>query len=386
MTFTFIVTSWNIEDYISRCLHSLAPCLRPGDQLIIVDDGSDDCTCEEIETCFDMLASRGVALLPIFLGSNTQGGVGIPANVGLAEATGEAIFFVDGDDWVDPVGLNAARQRFDRTSHDILIANYNVYHEVEDRFSAPPDTPLWNHVPHTNTEEARRHLALQLVGVPWRKIYKTSFLTQNQIRFPEGPFFYEDNPFHWQVCLAARDIHFFDRVVCSHRVGRTGQTMAATGTELTVFFGHYERIVSQLKTHKYRPDALRWLLENMAWHIDRLSSAAYWTYAVRAEETLSRIPQEDWDAMRHDPVALRAWGPARMLARGDISGVVSIWQQQAMLRRLDHLENRVEQSDESTAHSHSRLIHLLEGISAVQEFEALRALSVDRLPRKDVFF
>lgn len=382
MTFTFIVTSWNIEDYIRLCLHSIAACLRPGDQLIIVDDGSDDCTCEEIEACFDMLSSRGADILTVFLGTNTQGGVGIPANIGLAEATGEAIFFVDGDDWVDPVGLNAARQRFEKIDCDILIANYNVYHETKDRFSAPPDMPLWNQLPHQRAAEERQHLALQMVGVPWRKVYKASFLNKNQFRFPEGPFFYEDNPFHWQVCLAATNIDFIDRVVCSHRVGRAGQTIAATGTELMVFFSHYERIVSQLKTPRYRPDALRWLLENMAWHIDRLSSAAYWPYAVRAEETLSLIPKEDWDAMRDDPVALRAWGPARMLAGGDIAGVVANWQQQAIFRRLEYLEKRIEQSEQDIAHRLDHLSHISDGLFAVQEFEALSVLSADRLPRK----
>ena len=108
MTFSFIVTSWNIEDYISSCLHSLAACLRPGDQLIIVDDGSDDRTCEEIEACFDMLSSRGADILSVFLGTNTQGGVGIPANIGLAEATGEAIFVVDGDDFASTVAVEVA--------------------------------------------------------------------------------------------------------------------------------------------------------------------------------------------------------------------------------------------------------------------------------------
>ncbi|MEY8880078.1 glycosyltransferase family 2 protein [Donghicola sp. XS_ASV15] len=380
MMLSFIVTSWNIEDYIGPCLDSLIPCLRPGDQVILVDDGSDDCTCEEIEARFHMLAACGVDLLPVFLGANTQGGVGIPANIGLSEVTGDAVFFVDGDDWVDAAGLNAARQRFETTPCDVLIANYNVYHDTEDRFSAPPDTPLWQRVPAAATPAERRHLALQMVGVPWRKMYRTAFLEKHGLRFPEGPFFYEDNPFHWQVCLAAQDIAFLNQTVCSHRVARAGQTMAATGMELAVFFDHYDRIVSQLPGPKHRPDALRWLLENMAWHIDRMAPSAYWPYALRAQDTLSRIAEGDWTAMRHDPVALRAWGPARLLARGDLAGVVSAWQQQAVLRRLDHLEERLDRTEHETAARLGHLTHMTEGLFAVQEFDALKAL---RPTRKD---
>ena len=37
MRFSFVVTAYNIEDYIGPCLDSLTHCLRPGDQLIVVD-------------------------------------------------------------------------------------------------------------------------------------------------------------------------------------------------------------------------------------------------------------------------------------------------------------------------------------------------------------
>ncbi|CUH89373.1 putative glycosyltransferase EpsJ [Phaeobacter sp. CECT 5382] len=371
MKFSFIVTSWNIEDYIGACLDSLAPCLAPGDELIVIDDGSDDGSCEEITAALARLKERGAALRPIFLGVNSPGGVGIPANVGLREATGEAIFFVDGDDWVDAAGLQAARRRFEAQNCDVLIANYRVYDAVQDQFSPPSDQSLWRGVEGCRSLQERRHLALQMVGVPWRKIYRRSFLEAHKIRFPEGDFFYEDNPFHWQVCLAATEIGFFNRSVCSHRMGRAGQTMAATGADLAVFFDHYERIVAQLPDPQYRPDVLRWLLENMAWHMERLAPAAQWIYAVRAEETLKTIVDADWQAMRHDVVAQRAWGAARALAQGRLGEVISTWQQQQMLRLFQNLEDRVAQIEQTA----TQLVDWSEGQRAVQEFHALKAFA-----------
>lgn len=378
MRFSFIVTSWNIEDYIAPCLDSLAPCLEPGDELIVVDDGSDDRSCEEITACLRQLEGRGVSLCPIFLGANTQGGVGIAGNVGLNEATGEAVFFVDGDDWVDAAGFGAARRRFERQPCDILIANYRVYDAVQDRFLKPPDHTLWSGARARMTLQERRHLALQMVGVPWRKIYRRGFLEQQKIRFPEGDFFYEDNPFHWQTCLKAAEIAFLDVSLCSHRIGRPGQTMAATGAELAVFFDHYERIVAQLPDPQYRPDALRWLLENMAWHMERLSAESQWTYAMRAEDTLKSIAEADWQALRHDAVAQRALGIARALAQGQLAEVIAIWQHQRVQRQLQGFEERLAQIELAQDQGRGQLDQLVrwsEGQRALQEFQALQTLA-----------
>lgn len=381
MRFSFVVTAYNIEDYIGPCLDSLTPCLRPGDQLIVVDDGSSDCSCEEIMARLAPLEGRGIELCPIFLGANTQGGVGIPANVALSEVRGEALFFVDGDDLLEAGGFMAARQAYEARPSDLLIANYRVYDAALDRYMPPADQPLWARVPGARDPEARRHLALQMIGVPWRKIYRVAFLRAAGLRFPEGDFFYEDNPFHWQACLAAKEIRFLDRSVCAHRVARAGQTMAAQGAELTAFFDHYETILSLLPDRRYRPDALRWLLENMAWHIERLDPGAHWVYALRAQEVLAAVPEADWQALRHDPVALRSWGVARALAAGDLAAVISGWQGQAVMRRLADLEGHLAHLSGEMDRQQRALGGVqdwAEGQRALQEFRALKALAGER--------
>ena len=110
----------------------------------------------------------------------------------------------------------------------------------------------------------------------------------------------------------------------------------------------------------------------MAWHMPRLSPEAHWPYAIRAEETLSRIPEADWQAMRHDAVALRAWGPARALARGDLAGVITLWQQERLMQRLSDLEQSGAQQEARL----DRLSHLAEAEQALREFRALQALHV----------
>lgn len=79
MSISFIITTYNIAPYILQCLESLKPCVKPGDQVILVDDGSTD----ETETVIRDFIRRegfgpGITWTPIWLGTNTIGGVGIP--------------------------------------------------------------------------------------------------------------------------------------------------------------------------------------------------------------------------------------------------------------------------------------------------------------------
>lgn len=356
---SFIVTSYNVRPYIGRCLTSLAACARPGDRVILVDDGSTDGTAEEIETLLAQSGfAPGVALQPILLGANTIGGVGIAGNTGLHAALSDpgcaAVFFVDGDDWLEPAGFQACRRAFEAGPADILLGNYTEYDEEGDSYRRPADATLWarrRQLPLGDPEAARR-LALRMIAVPWRKFYRADFLRRHRLRFPEGRFFFEDNPFHWQVCLKAGPIAFHDRVLCQHRINRPGQTMASTGIELAAFFTHYDSIRAIIRANIHEAQqgeddglqaaALTWLLNNMSWHLERLRPAAFWPYADRAARTLAGVPEAIWQAVAPG-FAAKAVGPiAAALRRGEVAGVVAVWMQQLQAQEIAALQERVE--------------------------------------------
>ncbi len=111
---------------------------------------------------------------------------------------------------------------------------------------------------------------------------------RHALRFPEGAFFFEDNPFHWEVCRAASSIRFHDAILCRHRMNRPGQTMAATGVEFLAFFDHYETIRGSLEPEDevLQTAALEWLVNNMSWQIGRMNQGVFWAYAARAVQVL----------------------------------------------------------------------------------------------------
>jgi glycosyltransferase involved in cell wall biosynthesis len=90
---TVVVTAYNAERYIARCIDSaLEQTVRPS-AVIVVDDGSSDATAR-------VVASYGDRVRLIRLGSNRGPAVG--RNTGLAECKTELIAFLDADDFWTP--------------------------------------------------------------------------------------------------------------------------------------------------------------------------------------------------------------------------------------------------------------------------------------------
>ncbi len=391
MNISFIITSYNVAPYIGQCLDSLKACLRPGDEVILVDDGSSDQTDVMAEKRFAKGFGRDIASHLILLGTNTYGGVGIPANIGLSHATRDAIFFVDGDDWLEAAGFKSARVVFDATAPDILIGNYLEHDEATGKVRSPSDIHRWADLPDAGTSlDTVRLLALSMISVPWRKFYRRAFLDRAGLRFPEGDFFFEDNPFHWQVCRAAGSIRFHDTILCRHRTNRPGQTMAATGIEFLAFFDHYETIRSSIDTSEtvLQRAALEWLVNNMSWQIGRMTPSVFWAYAARAVQVLEG-QSAHWSALRHRYAGSAIGGMVEALVRGEIAGTVAAWMGDRTLQSVAEVNARVDYllsaSDDRGLDTKQRIAQMSDQIHALKliaEFRALQALDdADTIPR-----
>lgn len=88
-----IVPVYNVESYIARCLNSILNQTYKHLEIILVNDGSTD---KSEEICNSFLEKD--ARIKIFNIENS--GSSIARNIGLDNATGEFIGFVDSDDWI----------------------------------------------------------------------------------------------------------------------------------------------------------------------------------------------------------------------------------------------------------------------------------------------
>lgn len=373
MSISFIVTTYNIRRYVTRCLESVAQVARPGDQVILIDDGSDDGTLERVRE-FESGGhfASGVEFRPIYLGTNTMGGVGIGANIGLDEAGCDTVFFVDGDDWIDPAGFARARAHWAFHPTDILFTNYLEYDEKADRARHPADAQRWSAIDNALPLDQLRAHGLGLIAVPWRKFYRRAFLAEHGLRFPEGDYFFEDNPFHWAVCRRAASIGFVNTVSCHHRINRPGQTMASTGAELAAFFTHFGTILNDLDPddRANRIAATRWLLNNMTWHMPRLAPSARHPYATAGWRALRMVPDDIWQELGVSEGAKSIWPVADRLRRGDVDGQLLQWQNASLEAMLADLGRRLARLEGQSAEG----ARLSRGLAAASAFESILAL------------
>ncbi|WGE54968.1 glycosyltransferase [Actinobacillus equuli subsp. equuli] len=91
---SIIVPVYNAERFLSRCVSSILGQTYKNIEVILVDDGSKD---SSLELChyFSSQDNR----VKVFHQDNA--GAGAARNLGIAQATGDYIGFVDADDWID---------------------------------------------------------------------------------------------------------------------------------------------------------------------------------------------------------------------------------------------------------------------------------------------
>ena len=263
-----IVTAYNVQEYIATAMQSVIDTCLDELELIVVDDGSNDATQNVIE--FVMAANPSTTIIPVFFSSNSIGGVGTAANVGLDYASGDIILFVDGDDWVIPFNLKQAIQRLESCDADFLVCGCKEYWNDSGEFTRYPEGHLWHQIRSSSLgQEDQRELLLKMAPFPWRKIYRKSFLDAYDIRFPIGDFFYEDNPFHWETSVRAGKFEFFEPDTHVHRMARTGQTVTQMNVKPLKIFMHAKTIAAMLaksgKAEEFRLPYLDWLLEHVLW-------------------------------------------------------------------------------------------------------------------------
>lgn len=120
---SIIVPIYQVEKYISQCIESILSQTFQNFECILVDDGSLD-YCPEI--C-DRYAEKDARIQVIH---KANGGLSDARNVGVSQAAGEYILFLDGDDYWDDE--NALQKLYDRaalTGADLINFSYRKFFE-----------------------------------------------------------------------------------------------------------------------------------------------------------------------------------------------------------------------------------------------------------------
>lgn len=218
---TFTVPCYNSASYMERCIHTL---LEGGDlvEIIIVDDGSTDCTGE----IADNYARQYPDQIRVIHQKN--GGHGAGVHAGLAEAAGRYFKVVDSDDWLDPGALKKLLRQmccFEAagTEPDLIIGNYLYDHLHENKVKRMPYRNVFTPGKICGWEDIRPFGPSQylVMHALW---YKTDIVRKSGIRLPKHTF-YVDNLFANQPLPYVKTMCYLDLDLYHYFLGREDQSV-----------------------------------------------------------------------------------------------------------------------------------------------------------------
>ncbi|MEQ7125775.1 glycosyltransferase family A protein [Actinopolymorpha sp. B11F2] len=201
---TVVVPVFNARTCLDACLQSvLGQTLAPhAYDVVFVDDGSTDGTSQRL----DGLAAEHAHIRVLHLSGS--GGPGRPRNVGADNARGEYVYFLDQDDWLAPNALERLHAMAVRCGSDIVIGKV-----VGHGGRGVPASMF------TRSRDRADILADRLLGfLTPHKLFRTAFLREHGLRFPEGPAWLEDHRMVVRAYFLARTISVLADDVCCHWV------------------------------------------------------------------------------------------------------------------------------------------------------------------------
>lgn len=237
---SIIVPVYNVEKYMERSINSILNQTYTDIEVLLIDDGSLDNSgkiCDE----FAEKDSR----VKVFHKEN--GGVSSARNLGLDNATGDYIGFVDPDDIIDPNMYNVLLDNLISSESDISFCDYCCF----SNYSEIDFVSNNNIKKYTRNELLKEALVpntrICLMGTIWNRIYR--FDVVKDIRFNEALKNGEDTEYAFNCIMKSEKLVMTDAKFYKYFVRNDGavatQSSESRVNALSMRRGMLERVISE---------------------------------------------------------------------------------------------------------------------------------------------
>ncbi len=179
---SIIVPIYKVERFLPKCIKSILNQSFCDFELILVNDGSPD-NCMKICNQYAAQDSR----IKVIYQNNK--GVSAARNLGLENAKGEYVTFVDADDYIEYEYYNTIINYLQRTACDMGMVGYCIEDESGKKSFTTTDN---GSIVIDKTNALDKIFTNQFHGSCWNKIFKMEIIQRNELRFQEDIFYCED--------------------------------------------------------------------------------------------------------------------------------------------------------------------------------------------------
>ena len=203
---SIVIPVYNCERYLDNCLNSIINQTYTDFEVIVVDDGSTDKSCE-IYKCYEEKDQR------IKIIKQKNSGVSKARNKGIDNAKGKYLFFIDADDIIKSNMLEVMYNSIVKNDGDIAFSGFkvkgnNLRHNDTIALKELCDGKDVGVV--TNEEVIVKTISTTpgevLYGYIWRNLYRMDIIKENNIRFLDGVKISEDFMFILEVLDKCKNV------------------------------------------------------------------------------------------------------------------------------------------------------------------------------------
>lgn len=177
---SIVMPVYGVEKYLSVSINSVLNQTYKNFELILVDDKSPD---KSPEIC-DNFAQKDNRIKVVHKPSNE--GLGFARNTGLDIASGDYVYFIDSDDYIEPQLLEKAIKAFDENT-EFVVFGINRVHEKKDGSIDKIEHLIPELVESKTANETAYIFAMlntkKVFPFAWNKLYKKQFLDKCGTRF-----------------------------------------------------------------------------------------------------------------------------------------------------------------------------------------------------------
>ncbi|QIK59619.1 glycosyltransferase family 2 protein [Dysgonomonas sp. HDW5A] len=205
---SIIVPVYNVEKYLPKCLDSIINQSYQNIEVFLINDGSTDNSlsiCEEYKKRDNRIT--------VF--SQVNFGIASARNLGLDNARGSFISFIDSDDYVGPDFIYNLYSLLKNTSSDISMCNFLEVKESDVDFTFSQNIPL-NIQQYSGCEYLHKLYSKEFaVGkiVVWNKLYSRAIW--EDLRFPVGKLNEDEAIIHYvydranKIAITSEILYFY---------------------------------------------------------------------------------------------------------------------------------------------------------------------------------
>ena len=224
---SIIIPVYNVETYLTECLHSVVNQTFQDMEIILIDDGSSD-RSPEIIKIFKEKDNR------IKIITQPNRGVSVARNVGLRVASGKYILFIDSDDTILPNTVETLYRRAVETQSDLLLGNViYIYSNGEQLHPFKRKEKIYNQIGMLG-EEYYAKLMEDNTFPPLVYLFfiKRELIIKNKIFFKEG-IIHEDELWCVKAMLSAKKVSLIDFCYYNY-FQRNGSLMNSNNKEFRI--------------------------------------------------------------------------------------------------------------------------------------------------------